>query len=135
MTTFVVVSALILLAVTLVFWRLRQWSLSMTLYMMMVVGVALFFVAVVVKDNRDTKRIGRSDLTLCLKFTKPIEITQRRALTTLPTLAYYKEHPEELRDQISQIKAMLHSFASATCYELPSVKEAGLKPPTKKGGQ
>ena len=61
---------------------------------------------------------AHSSITSCQRVDKLELIAQasdRRALTTLPTLAYYREHPDELKDQIQILNDQIAAFTPESC--------------------
>lgn len=49
-------------------------------------------------------------------------------LKQLPLVAYYRDHPNELRDARLAAQASLARFSAFDCYSLPTVRAVGLKP-------
>lgn len=61
---------------------------------------------------------NEKSLRVCLRteLTKVYALgTLDRSLKTLPTLAYYKEHPLELRIQLRNVRETRHDFLPSPC--------------------
>lgn len=98
----------------------------------LVAGVVLFTVAVVAflgaavsavitgqqQRDRIQKQSQAADYHTCLAINFVFK-TQRagvqRQLRILPTLAYYKEHPDELQNALKQTKDYLQLFSALRC--------------------
>ena len=69
-------------------------------------------------EQAKTTAFKRADKAACVRIEslKSLARSQiERALVTLPTLSYYKEHPEELAVAVRQIHRQLREFAPVTC--------------------
>jgi hypothetical protein len=95
------------------------------------------FVAYSVFVYGDTVHSRRVDnARTALQNCQQIELikTQIRASVTasqqrLPTIAYYRTHPRELRQALKDSRASITRFHAVDCYQLPAVRAAGLHHP------
>ena len=65
-----------------------------------------------------TAAFQKADKAACVRIEalKSVARSQlHRGLKTLPTLTYYKEHPDELADARAQIHQQLHEFRPVKC--------------------
>lgn len=62
-----------------------------------------------------TLRSTTSNCQRIAQLEQVIQIQIRRSLSTLPTLAYYKQHPDELQHQLVLAKAELRAFTPTAC--------------------
>jgi hypothetical protein len=70
------------------------------------------------KSNRD--RISRTDKYICIRFSVPIEKSLHDSLKQLPTISYYKQHPDELKAAIQNTKKTIKLFDPKKCDKLPT---------------
>jgi hypothetical protein len=75
-------------------------------------------VALVISVARDHEARIDTDTKICLatnRLVVPIRASLQRALVTLPTLSYYKEHPDELAIQLAEVRRNLRAFRTLDC--------------------
>lgn len=85
----------------------------------LIFGMVVFIAILVWKGNSAAdKAFRRADKAACIRIEllKSVARAQlNRSLTTLPTLAYYKEHPVELVDAQQQTLEYLKKFKPIKC--------------------
>lgn len=80
-------------------------------------------VTVVVDQRRDNaRRFAATDRELCIRFTRPLHDIIVRSNKSIPTLSYYRTHPDELEKVMNQNRLALKEFDLSTCHTLPSDK-------------
>ncbi len=92
-----------------------RWSIAAVA----VVAITLAAVSVAVwSQQTNSSRIARVAMANCraVEHLKAYAYsTAVRSLKTLPTLAYYKQHPEELVPVLEQVRQQRDYFAPQTC--------------------
>ncbi len=92
-----------------------RWSIAAVIF----VSVTLAAVAVAVwSQQTNSSRIARVAMSNCraIEHLKAYAYsTAVRSLKTLPTLAYYKQHPDELKPALTQVREQRDYFAPQTC--------------------
>lgn len=73
---------------------------------------------------------GRSVLANCQQIEavkEQLRAVLKQSLDRLPTIAYYKNRPDELADAVAQTEQSILRFWPRDCYQLPAVKAAGIR--------
>lgn len=92
----------------------------------LIVAITLGSVWVDIQHNRKARKVATAtaDLRLCSeieKLKKQIRATVHRSDLLLPTLSYYKTHPDDLRTAHQENERVLAAFARTNCRTLPTV--------------
>jgi hypothetical protein len=83
-------------------------------------------------QNNQTYDQGVTALTNCRgieDLKAQIFDTATSQITRLPTIAYYREHPGELKAALADAQKTANRFAPNDCYALPAVRSAGIERP------
>jgi len=92
-------------------------------------GIALYVVGV--RDRHEAE--ARSALRNCQQIEiikTEIRGTVQASLKRLPTIAYYKTHPDELNQALREARDSIRRFRENDCYRLPVVRDTRLRPGT-----
>jgi hypothetical protein len=68
------------------------------------------------------KALRKTDVKLCLKFSRPLYTTLKTSIKNTPRLTYYRNHPRERKIVLRNLRQALRSFIPAKCRQLPSSK-------------
>lgn len=66
-------------------------------------------------DARERHRIAHRNCVAIEQLKGYLREQADRSLKTLPTLAYYRQHVDELKEQLVEINRRLQSFAPKPC--------------------
>lgn len=93
---------------------------ALAAWALLVIAVFVGFWAIVGARQLAVDKFKQTDVRLCEKFSKPIRGSLQRSLKTLPTLAYYKQHPDELRSAQTENRRLLREMSAKECEQLSS---------------
>ena len=103
--------------------RVVEGLVVLILILMFATGVAIWKVTSVTHENRrlaqkiDTQSIA-ADRTVCVRINKingVIAGILERSKKNIPKLSYYKQHPDELQDQLDEVDRQKSQFAQEDC--------------------
>lgn len=92
----------------------RGWSvLGLALALLCAASIALVWAVRV--NSQERASVDRRICVAVNKVNTTIETTLHRSLKTLPTITYYKEHPDELVQQIALVRQEITEFKPLKC--------------------
>lgn len=113
-------------------WNRREWALIAVAAVVSVLFLAgnVWWLVSITTANQEAQ--ARTSLENCQQIEvikAQIRATVRESVARLPTIDYYRKHPEELEASIKASLGSVARFAPRDCYKQPAVVAVGIKKP------